>query len=271
MSWLYLASLVLICATLEPSFAQHTDSAAPINSASTAQLDMANCKTKERWVKSEGCDAWAAKKAKVNATECPDKSETACRSFKEMVAAEDEDFMSDLASRNVYVCFRPGEDVFFEASFSEPDELAWMGTTEWRQSQTEEKRSFLPGNYVQFGSAGLTYYTAGVGDEYNSIQGSGHWVYKSFGPTAKPEELKNLATSRNSLFQAKNAEQDFEVQRTRFEASEKYQNQAGIDIEHIVTVQLATGRFRETFQEQQSGRKMSSYSGRCIALPETQR
>lgn len=249
------------------SVAQQANSAARAGEnvvSAAVQREIAHCKARERWVDEDGCVAWASKRARIRTAQCPDSAATtACESFKEMVAGDDSDLMNDFATKNVYVCFRPEEDVFFEVWFSEPDPWSWHKPTD------EDEQKGPAGNYAQFGSAGITYYEAGVGDAYKSIGLSGLWAYASFGPTADQSELKALATSRNSLFLARNDKQRFEVQRSRFEGSENYENQSETETKHTVTVQLANGRFTETYEVQPSGTAIKTYSGRCLAVPAT--
>jgi hypothetical protein len=82
-----------------------------------------------------------------------------CKSFNEMLAAQDKDVLRSLAgSDQAYVCFRTGEDVFTIVSFEKTDDLYSFKKTATSIAETS-------------GFPTLTRYKEGVSEDYQPFWG----------------------------------------------------------------------------------------------------
>jgi hypothetical protein len=209
------------------------------------------CKAKDSSLSDFQCARWLARKDFVHKAACPDHdSGVACSSFEELVKADDTDMMHDLAQQDhVYTCFRPQQDVFLEIYYSDPDDGVW---------QKDEK---APNTSFLRGEAEVRYYKSGIASTAMSFHSEGKWTYplgEAGANSSNPE-----TTDSGAVFDSENVQ----IRGSRFEASQVYKNESGVNIHHAVVLQLSTGRFTEKFDMQPSGEAVDEYSGRCFVLP----
>jgi hypothetical protein len=190
---------------------------------------MQQCKAGEPGLSDLQCGLWVSRKEFVHKAKCSEQdASVGCGSFQELIKDDDADLMLDLARQDhVYACFRPGQDVFMEIYFSDPNDGAGRGVAEVR------------------------YYKDGIASDGSSFHNDGTWTR---GLTA---------LSGDPLFSGEN----IRIEGSRFEASQMYKNESKLDIHHTIVLQLSTGRFTEKFAEQPSGETVDEYSGRCFVLP----
>jgi hypothetical protein len=217
------------------------------------------CQRADRFATEGDCGRWIFRKQAIEKAPCPDPgAASACKSFQELVRANDPDVMDDLAHQDhVYACFLPGKEDFFEVIFSEPTPFGFGAPS------GDETKEGVPSNALtEPGGSEFAYYTNGVGDENKTLHNLGTWIYYPLGEKTDPQSLKRNASSKQAQFKGKNIEIDSD----RWALTETYKNQAGTETQHTVTVQLATGRFREQFVLTASGRDTSDTSGRCLIV-----
>jgi hypothetical protein len=210
--------------------------------AADEQKWMQQCKAGGSGLSDSQCALWVSRKEFVRKEDCADHDASiACRSFQELIKADDADLMLDLARQDhVYACFRPQEDVFLEIYFSDPNDGPWQ----------KDLRTPAASSY-RSGTANLRYYKSGIAAEGISFHDSGRWT-------------RGLnASSKDAVFRGDN----IRIEASRFEASQMYKNESKLDIHHTIVLQLSTGRFTEKFEEQPSGEAVDEYSGRCFVLP----
>lgn len=213
---------------------------------------MQKCEASDQTFTEADCATWLKRADYVRTASCPDRdANAACSSFRELVKADDSDIMNDLAKRtNVYVCFRPEEDVFMDIYFSDPND----GT--WERDGHNTLMAFT------LGGAAALYYKGGIGSQDMSFpQEQGKWEYSNL------TSQTNVSTLRVPFSDAVFRSDDIVIQGSRFQATESYKNDTGTNIEHTLILQLSTGRFLETYTSQLLGKAVESYSGRCLVLP----
>lgn len=230
---------------------QHKAPSAQAKEAADEQDWMQQCKARgSAWSDSQ-CALWVSRKEFIHKASCPDHdASVACASFQELVKADDPDLMLDLARQDhVYACFRPLQDVFLEIYFSDPNHGVWQNDAR------------APNAAVLPGWAEVRYYKNGIASSATSLHSSGKWSYLL---TAKGE---NLATLRvpdgDAVFDGDN----IRITGSRFDVSQSYRNDSGLDIHHTLTLQLSTGRFSEEYTVQPSGDSVDNFAGRCFVLP----
>lgn len=218
------------------------------------------CQGSDQFATEADCGKWITRKLAIERTACPDpEAVTACKSFEELVHANDRDVMNDLANQDhVYACFLPDKDEFFEVTFSEP---TWFS---FAPPDGEQVKEGVPRNALTIrGGSEFAYYKDGVGDENRSLHNIGNWIYFPLGDKTDLQSMRKNATSKRAQFKGKNIEIDGD----RWTLSETYKNQAGTETTLTVTVQLATGRFKEDFILTGTGQNMEENSGRCLIVP----
>jgi len=175
------------------------------------------------------------------------------------VRANDPEVMNDLAHQDhVYACFVPGKDEFFEVRFSEP---SWFG---FRPPSAEQvKDGVSSGALTIFGGSEFAYYKNGIWEENMSVHNIGNWIYYPLGDKTDPQSMRKNATSKRAQFKGRN----IEIEDDRWTLTETYKNQADTETRHAVTVQLATGRFKENFVLTRTGKDVGEISGRCMIVP----
>lgn len=87
-----------------------------------------------------------------------------------------------------------------------------------------------------------------------SFHNSGQWKYLP---------VTNQASRGGPVFTSENVN----IAGSRFEASQAYKNESGLEIHHSLALQLSTGRFSEKYQMEPSGEIVDDYSGRCFVMP----
>lgn len=226
----------------------------PQLSAADARNLIATCRSTDPSADEAACGRWIRRKLAIQKTACPDSSAaTACNSFKELVRANDAGVMSDLAhSDHVYACFLPEKDEFFEVTFSDP------ASSGFAPPSAEQIKEGVPPNALTVsGSSRFAYYKYGVEDEKMSLHNFGNWIYFPHG-----DKLRENATSKRAEFKGRN----IHIEDDRWTLTETYNNQAGTQTRHTVTLQLATGRFEQSFVLAQVGGD-GGVPGRCIIAP----
>ena len=231
--------------------------------ASEVQTLIKECKAKDRWLNDDKCAVYLSKKEQIRTMPCPDSDAAiGCRSFQELLAADDSELMDDLATKeHVYICFRPKQDVFLDIYFAEPNESGWEKAT-----AQEQLKGASPTALLQFSGAGIAYYKEGIGDSTMSFHNIGKWAFEPLSRNVDASTLATLATSSNSVFEGEDPDTKIRIEQSRLAASEKFKNKAGSITEHSVILQLATGRFTEMYQET-SGKTLDTFSGRCLVVP----
>lgn len=219
-----------------------------------------HCQSAVRFATEPDCGKWITRKLAIQRAACPEpEAASACASFQELVRANDPEVMDDLAHQDhVYACFLPGKDEFFEMTFSEPTWFSFAPPSE------EQIKAGVPSNALTiFGGSEFAYYKNGVGEENMSLHNIGNWIYVPLGDKTDPRSLRENATSKRARFKGKN----IEIEGDRWTLTETYKNQAGTETRRTVTVQLATGRFKETFALTGTGKDVGESSGRCLIVP----
>jgi hypothetical protein len=218
------------------------------------------CQSSVRFADEADCGKWITRKLAIQRAACPDpEAVVACNSFKELVRANDPYVMDDLAhADHVYACFLPGKDEFFEAIFWEPSYMAFSRPDEDQVKEGVPSNALTAPDMSEF-----AYYKNGIGDENRSIGDTGNWIYSPLGGKTDYATLRKNATSKRAEFKGKT----IEIEGDRWTLSQTYKNQAGTETTHTVTVQLATGRFKEDFVLTRTGQNMGENSGRCLIVP----
>jgi hypothetical protein len=218
------------------------------------------CQSSSRFADEADCGKWIARKLAIQRAASPDpEAATAFKSFQELIRANDPDLIDDLAHQDhVDVCFLPGKDEFFEVVFSEPNAFGFKPPDEDQVKEGVSKRAL-----TALGGSEITYYKNGIGDEDRSLHNIGNWIYFPVGDKTDPQSMQRNATSNQARFKGKN----IEIEDGRWTLTETYKNQSGTETRHTVTVQLTTGRFKENFVLDETGREVSEGSGRCLIVP----
>jgi hypothetical protein len=228
---------------------------------STVKGLMRKCQASDRFVSEPECAKWIRRKLSLEKTPCPDVESTkACKSFEELLQADDPDLMSDLAQQDhIYACFLPDEDVFFEVNFSEP---SWFNFA--KPSDEQIKDGISPNALTVLGGSEIAYYTNGIWDENKSLHIIGNWIYYRLGE--KTDDFKSMrmnATSKRAQFKG----QEIEIDNDRWALSETYKNRANTQTRHSLTLQPSTGRFKETYEVTGNGGDLRESNGRCLIVP----
>jgi hypothetical protein len=231
----------------------------PHLSAAEVHNLIATCRSSDQSAGESACGRWVRRKLAIQKMACPDSlAATACNSFKELVRANDANVMHDLThSDHVYACFLPDKDEFFEVIFSEPNSSGFAPPS------AEQIKEGVPPNALTIsGGSRFAYYKNGVEDEKMSLHNLGNWIYFPLGNKTDPQSLRQNATSKRAEFKGNN----IEIEDDRWILTETYKNQAGTDTRHTVTVQLATGRFEQSFVLTEIGGDAGE-PGRCMIVP----
>jgi hypothetical protein len=211
------------------------------------------------------CARWAARAQPIEQSPCPDKrAATACRSFQELMHDGDSALMNDFAHQDhVYVCFLPGDvshttkDEFFKVTFSDPAPASFAAPL------PAQLKAGVPATALAApGESDFAYFRAGVRDSDSSFHNLGNWIYS-------PDVQTDLATMRrNADFHLAHFKgPNIEITNDEWKLTETYRNDADTMTKHTVTVQLATGRFRQEFALADSGQIQAETDGRCLIAP----
>ena len=193
---------------------------------------------------------------KIEQSTCPDKrAVTACRSFQELLRDNDPGLMNDfLHQGHIYICFIPGKDEFFNVTYSEPSAASFS-----MPSPEQLKAGVPPGALTASGESDFADFESGVRESDSSIHNFGNWIYLS--PiAADPDTMRQNANLSRAHFKGKN----IEIADDEWSLAETYQNDTDNTIKHTVTVQFATGRFRQAFALADSGKIQLEIDGRCL-------
>jgi hypothetical protein len=218
------------------------------------------CQSSDRFADEVDCGKWITRKLAIQRASSPDpEAAIAFKSFQELIRANDPDVMSDLAHQDhVYVCFLPAKDEFFEVTYSEPP---WIS---FAPPDAEQVKNGIPKYALTIiGGSEFTYYKNGIGEENMSLHNIGDWIYFPLGDKTDPQSMRRNATSKRARFKGKN----IEIKDDRWTLTETYKNQADTETTRTVTIQLGTGRFKETFVLTGTGKDVSERSGRCLIVP----
>lgn len=205
------------------------------------------------------CARWATRKQAIEQSACPDKrATTACRSFRELLHDNDAGMMNDFAHQDhVYVCFMPGIDEFFKVTYFGPSSTGFISPT-----PGQIKAGVPPNALAVAGESDFDYFSKGVRDTDASFHNQGNWIYLP--PVqANPDTLRQNLNSRDAYFKGKN----IEIAGDEWKLTESYRNDTNALIKHTVTVQLATGRFRQEYAVADSGSVQTQNDGRCLIAP----
>ncbi len=213
------------------------------------------------------CARWASRAQAIQQSPCPDKrTATACRSFQELLRANDPALMNDFAHQDhVYVCFvapdpsHGGKDEFFKVTYSDPSPASFA------TPQPAQIKAGVPSTALAApGESDFAYFRAGVRDSDSSFHNLGNWIYA---PTMQADlaTMRQNADFRLAHFKAAN----IEISTDEWKLTEIYRNDADTMTKHTVTVQLATGRFRQEFSLADSGKMQAQTEGRCLIAPPT--
>jgi hypothetical protein len=213
------------------------------------------------------CARWAARAQPIEQSPCPDKrAATACRSFEELLHDNDAALMNDFAHQDhVYVCFIPPDvsshgdkDEFFKVTYSDPAPASFAAPL------PALLKAGVPATALAApGESDFAYFRAGVRDSDSSFHNLGNWIYA-------PVVQTDLATMRrNADFHLAHFQgQNIQITDDEWKLTETYRNDADTMTKHTVTVQLATGRFRQEYALADSGKIQAETDGRCfIAQP----
>jgi hypothetical protein len=207
---------------------------------SNTKAELAQCKSSYPGFTDSQCTTLVKRTDYVKNTDCPDRDAYyACKSFRELVKAQDADIVRDLAQQDhIYACFRPEDDVFSEVVFSNP------------ASSTVASHE---------GTVAINYYKSGVKSSDMSIRNTGQWKSVAASQPISFDAPHRLPVG--ATFQGDN----IRIQDARLEATETYKNTDGLDTTHTYTLQLSTGRFIETYEVQAPNK--TEYPGRCLVMP----
>lgn len=170
----------------------------------------------------------------VNCSEA--QTSKACRSFKQLLEAHDNDILDTLSSPTSYVCFRPSEDAFLIFRVRAPYRDLWK----------------QPDDHVgetQPSSETLTEYRDGV--LYNVVAGLGYWWRSS--PDGEPE-----FTLQNSRIEGLM----LAIFPTEISIDYPFKKQNGGTTHYSLTIRRSTGRFIETFAGENT--PITTHSGTCL-------
>lgn len=163
--------------------------------------------------------------------DCPDPdARVACRSFQELLAAKDEDLMYNLkpAMGQVFICFRPKEDVFFLLRGSDPDDERWE----------KKERSAI---FTQSSAVELSRFKNGVFDHGGeSAFARGEW--------SSTDKGRTNATFANEDFASEGGSKgEIEIDGGTVTVSHSLEKMGGNGAQYSFKLQKSTGRFTETF------------------------
>lgn len=227
--------------------------------AATAQTLADQCRREALLPTAQDCARWAARKVALTQTACPDKSAPkACRSFQELLRSNDAGLLNGLAHEDhLYVCFASTGDEFFTVSYSEPAAIAFSEPSP-EQAQQGVPQSALAAS----GASDFASFRNGVRDSDASFHDPGNWVYL---PPAQADldTMRQNADFRQAQFKGKL----IQIANDEWKLVESFRNESDSMTRHTVTVQLATGRFRQEFAAGDSGKVLGENSGRCLIAP----
>jgi hypothetical protein len=239
----------------------------------------------------------SSKTTAVQALKCADMpGATACKSFKELFAAKDEDLVEsvlgfddpDFRRRNVsYVCFQPDRDSFMVISYLRPDhfhrsalDISPLAMTEMDEPKlkfslrTEDLwlKSHDQYHVYSQGSVEFTLYQDGI--ETDSRLEMGEW--SAYG-TASSQPISSEEASFESVtywmeaYNSKDSNQDkvednpkrahIGIDGSSIYVHYSYENKNNSLTDYTLTIQPNTGRFTERFDS--AGMNPMEDSGKC--------
>lgn len=166
----------------------------------------------------------SAQEAEPQRIDCSKIFSQGCGSFNELLADHDKEVLDSLTGslRAARVCFIEGEDDFLILSFDLPSDSRW-------------KKEKLAGFYVNGPVLGsLTRYTDGVTHDSFLFQIVWHRIGEDGDPTAEGKAFLGGEGNLN----IGSDETDF---------ISTWQNKAGTTTNYRLSIRLATGRFKETY------------------------
>jgi len=178
--------------------------------------------------------------------ECPDPdAKAACHSFQELLAAKDEDLMYNLkpVMGQVFICFRPKEDVFFLIRGSYPDDERWE----------RKERSVI---FTQPGAVELLRFKNGVFDHgAESAFARGEWRSTDKGRTNATFASEDFASEGGSTG-------EIEIEGGTVTVSHSLEKIAGSSGHYSFKLQKSTGRFTEILTAPRTPE--NQVVGRCL-------
>src|SRR5580704_2617810 len=137
-----------------------------------------------------------------------ERNTQSCRSFNQLMESKDKHLLLSL-SQDAYACFRPGDDVFFVVSFTQP-----------------------PGNPDQAPVVTYQMFKGGVSDDFRTVEGS--WA---------------KAPEGSSVFhQNKSSEASASITGAEVQFGYSFKNAQGNDVGYSVQVRRSTLRFSEAYK-----------------------
>lgn len=248
------AALAVLAVACLPSAAPAQNP--PATPATDSQFLIDQCRSAGQLAPAD-CTRWVQRKLALTRSPCPDKTAAkACRSFQELLRDNDSGIMADLAGQDhVYVCFLPNVDEFFKVTYSEPAAGAFT------KASTAQVKEGVPATALAApGAADFAYFRSGVRDSDSSVHDSGNWIEP---PPPDPRASPQSPELRPARFQGKT----IEITSDEWKLTETYPNDTGTHTRHTVTLQLATGRFRQEFVLADSGKTQAQNTGRCLIAP----
>lgn len=227
--------------------------------APTAQSLADQCRRANLLPTAQDCARWAARKIALAHPACPDKSSAkACRSFQELLRNNDAGLMNDFARQDhVYVCFAPTADEFFTLSYSDPSSSAF------NTPSPDQLRQGVPADALAAsGASEFASFRNGVRDSDASFHDPGNWIYLA-AIRADPDTIRQNADFRQAQYKGKL----IQIANDEWKLTEIFRNESDTMTRHTVTVQLATGRFRQEYAAGDSGKVLGESSGRCLIAP----
>lgn len=229
--------------------------------AADAQSLIDQCRSAGQLASATDCASGTIRMKRIEQSTCPDKrAATACRSFQELLHDNDAGLIDDIFHQDhLYICFIPDKDEFFKVTYAEPSAANF--TT---PSPEQLKEGVPPGSLTASGESDFAYFESGVRVPDSSFHNLGNWIYLS-PVAADPDTVRQSANFRLAHFKGKN----IEIADDEWQLAETYQDDADTTIKHTVTIQLATGRFRQAFAVADSGKVQLETNGRCLIAPST--
>lgn len=193
-----------------------------------------------------------------------------CRSFHELVSSRDKDLLHALDADAAYVCFRSDGDEFFVVQYGRPSPDGWT-EDETRlpanyYEQAAERRPTV--RFIQWDIAEVDWYSEGVLN--NTVYDYGQW--SSLGKrdiNGNVVLVYSIPTYRTIQDQAAKPdsttnEPEIYISDTQFGLNRSFDNRSGDTTQQDVSIQLSTGRYKETFSwKGASHREYIEKTGRC--------